>query len=288
MKKYRKKDEYPLFFGVCSNEKRAKVDNEFSFMESLEKMHLENMKKNKKYIDFGFKCGEDLNQMPKTDKGTHCTSCNKDVVDFSLFSSSQALSYLNKNKNVCGSMSTQQLEQLNAYAGLQQARSFSLKAMLTSLTLGASSLAYSQEKNKVLFENENLKVIELASGINPDSLINNKIVGIVTDESGEPMPFVKVILPMANQRMFTDIDGKFSVLYDDAIPGSIHFAEVGYSTDSSLVAHNFANKSVQIVLKKYQKIEITVGIIVDRRTPPVTHLETKARGLIQFSRNRRD
>ncbi len=243
-------------------------------------------KTNHSFVNFGFICDEDLSQMPKTEKGTHCTACKKEVVDFSVFSSSEAFNYLKKNKSVCGSMSARKLEELNTYTGLKQSRSFSLKSMLTSLTLGVSSLVMSQKETKVLYENENLKVLELATGINPDSLINNKIIGIVTDENGEPLPFIRVFLNDANQKMMTDIEGKFNVLYDADIPGNIQLqiTDINDIKDSSLVAQNYDNKMIQIMIKNsYNETPILTGIVISEPIHPIQKLDTKIRAIYRYN-----
>ena len=59
------------------------------------------------------------------------------------------------------------------------------------------------------------------------------ITGTVTDESGEPMPGVSVIIKGTQTGMATDLDGKYSV---KASKGAvIEFSYIGYMTQSVTV-----------------------------------------------------
>jgi hypothetical protein len=236
------------------------------------------------HINFGFQCKEDFGKMTPVEKGRFCASCKKNVVDFSEFTSSESIDYIKKNKAVCGKMTANQLEQLNTHFALKQNKSFSVKSILASLSLTISSFIWGQNGTQIIFENENIKVFELATGINPDSLIENRIQAIVTDEDGEPIPFVRVFVPSMNQYKITDFDGAFNLHYGDSIHGNVHFRIDHYhQPDSSLVAQTLINKKVQIIMKNALEVKglEMLGIIVVQPTR-IQQFESKVRGYFDY------
>ena len=56
-------------------------------------------------------CHENWDKMTPTQQGKFCSSCNKQVVDFSLMSDNQILNFLShQSGKLCGRFDTQQLE----------------------------------------------------------------------------------------------------------------------------------------------------------------------------------
>lgn len=223
--------------------------------------------------------------MSAVEKGRFCANCKKTVVDFSKMSPSNSIDYLQSNTEVCGIMTASQLQQLNTRIALNQSSSISLKSILTSLSLTFSSIVWGQTEPKVLLENENLRVIELATGINPDSLIDNKVKAIITDENGEPLAFIKIHIPGMNQYRMTNVDGEFDLHYGDSIQGNLHIkANPYFEEDSSIVAQDLLNKSVQIILKealKPQEIEM-VGLLIIKPVSRIQRFETKVRAYFDY------
>lgn len=59
------------------------------------------MKVHSLYLSIPTPCHEDWDKMTPTEKGRHCQSCEKEVVDFSLLSDQQILDLLLKPKRAC-------------------------------------------------------------------------------------------------------------------------------------------------------------------------------------------
>ncbi|MDE6174286.1 MAG: carboxypeptidase-like regulatory domain-containing protein, partial [Duncaniella sp.] len=74
------------------------------------------------------------------------------------------------------------------------------------------------------------------------------ISGTVTDEGGDPMPGVSVIIKGTNQGTSTDIDGKYSV--KAANGATLEFSYIGYTTQKVTVgSQTVINISMQEDIK---------------------------------------
>ncbi len=200
------------------------------------------------YLDFSFKCGQDWSAMETQGENKFCQSCQKTVIDFSKMNNTEALTYLNANKNTCGSMSSKQLAELNTRIGMQDIRFFSLKNLLLGAGISASASGFAQEKLPILFENDKLKVELVRNDINPDSTINNLIRGTIVDENGVGIPYAKVSIPAMSINKRTDLDGKFEIFYDTHLEGNIHINVLYEFADSTIVAKVLEDKEIRITV----------------------------------------
>jgi hypothetical protein len=56
-------------------------------------------------------CHENWNEMTPKDKGRHCNSCAKTVVDFTTWQPQEIVTHFNSHKNVCGRFTVDQLNE---------------------------------------------------------------------------------------------------------------------------------------------------------------------------------
>lgn len=83
-------------------------------------------------------CTEDWDKMTQTEKGRHCASCNKVVIDFSNMNDQEIISILlkNRNKKICGNFYNTQIENPIHYIGIKKhTRWPAIAAMLIAGTL---------------------------------------------------------------------------------------------------------------------------------------------------------
>jgi len=90
-------------------------------------------------VSLSFQCNEDWNKMTPLQKGRHCGSCNKVVVDFSSMSDTDIVNYLLQNKNTCGKFHPQQLDRTYTIYPIKTRRTW--PAIAAMLVAGMFSLA---------------------------------------------------------------------------------------------------------------------------------------------------
>jgi len=164
-------------------------------------------------------CHENWNGMAQTEKGRHCASCCKEVVDFTHFSKEEILTHLdNATGGVCGRLQSNQLG-YQASVVLKKPIFNRLRLIAASLlaVIGASLLLSKKAEAQKQYP------IMGRLSFNPNTLDNvatntqEKVVtGTITDkESGEPLPFCSVVIKSAGVTVggaTTDFDGKYKIV----------------------------------------------------------------------------
>ena len=221
-------------------------------------------------------CHESWEKMTAIDKGRFCQSCQKEVVNFSLMSDAQILSFFNKNKGrTCGRFRQDQLDR-NILYPKPKSQSI-LKAAAISAGLIASSSAVSQvcpPHSKSVQTEMKHKIGEIA----PTIASNEKSVqiqGLVRDATNdEPIIFANVLIKFENSNehkgTMTDIDGKFNIEIDSSEKNRamIEVQYVGYETTNVIVDLHKVPRLVEIKLEESLMMGdmMIVGIIV-KETP---------------------
>ena len=190
-------------------------------------------------------CHENWNKMTPTDKGRFCSSCEKEVVDFTAMSKHEIQQYfINKTTEAtCGRLKKTQLVEINREE-ITSSR-FSPKpwwiAAATFLFIakpgfsqGATHSDYTDRLNKkpkissrLFHSNENQKEIE----------IRGTLVDSLTQET---LPFVNVMIKGTKQGCSSDIDGNFRLSFAKENRDSviIEARMVGYETYTKTVKLN--------------------------------------------------
>lgn len=161
--------------------------------------------KSKFTLEINKPCSEKFNTFTKTDLGGFCRSCQKEVIDFTGWSSQEIINYFkdNNNQKTCGRFNDYQVgsyiksskpSRLNYFRGIGIAF-----LSLFSITTATAQI------NKPKVETLQLK----KNGLKTNNLEQKFTVsGIVSDESG-PLPGVSVILQGTLISTETNFDGEF-------------------------------------------------------------------------------
>ncbi len=188
-------------------------------------IHLYYMKAHK--IEIPNPCSEDWNEMTPQSYGRHCKSCNVVVRDFSKLSDTQ-IQYLlaNSNGRICGQFRE---DQLNRAISVDRYRSApDLLAVVLGMTVLLS--AYPTYSSDLSYEAPRISLISM---LNDDTTQVEKHQDyaniqflIVSEETQEPIPFVKVILRGQNGEVYfraeSDFDGIVSFkLTPDQLDGAV-------------------------------------------------------------------
>jgi len=196
------------------------------------------MKKKNITLSIPTPCNENWENMTPNERGRHCGSCNKTVVDFSLFTDKQLVEFFSKITGaVCGRLNNMQVERELVY--VEPRNSFLYKLLFgTTIALGLAGSANANYNPNILplaeqqypqpAENKNLD-----SEIAGDTI--KQVSGTVLDsKDNSPLPFAAVVLLYKGtivETGTTDIDGNFYFKnFDPASPEDllIKIAYVGY------------------------------------------------------------
>ncbi len=159
-------------------------------------------------------CHENWDNMTPNERGRHCDSCNKTVIDFSLFNDRQLIEFLTKTKgSICGRLNKFQLENQLVY--VEPAKNHFLYKLLfgTALVTGiASANANYNPNSKPLIENLGFRQALEKAEQPPAGDTTHFISGMVFDTVNHVLvPFAIVAIKGTLQSVQTDMNGRFKL-----------------------------------------------------------------------------
>lgn len=149
-------------------------------------------------------CHEGWQNMTLVEKGRFCASCQKTVLDFTNLSDNEIVNLVNKNDNLCGRISTSQLNR-NLIETKRTSNYFGYFAtsVLAFLGFGTDSIV---AQEKPLQEQTDSKYLNKPT----DSVKKITVSGVVTSE-GLPLPGVTVRIKNKKEFVKTDDFGRYSI-----------------------------------------------------------------------------
>ncbi|MFK7747924.1 MAG: carboxypeptidase-like regulatory domain-containing protein [Kordia sp.] len=165
-------------------------------------------------------CHEDWNKMSPTEKGKFCNICTKEVVDFTSKSDEELVTYFTNNGNLCGRFDASQLnrkliaDRKKRNHWLSYAATFLLPITLVSQETKTPELKNTDTEQIDTSAFKSLKISSLDRKAKLNSTMQNDSItvqGVVTDESGLPLPGAIVQIKGTNIGATTDFDGHYSI-----------------------------------------------------------------------------
>jgi hypothetical protein len=228
-------------------------------------------------------CHEDWDQMHPVEKGRFCDSCQKQVVDFSNMSDFEVAQFFKKPStgSLCGRFMTEQLDRTieipkKRIPWVKYFFQFVLPAFLGTAKVSAQGNVKVDTVKEGVYRDERIKLGEVKKPVcdKPATdrkgqavlAYNRKIAGRVTDEKGEPVSFVSVLVKGTRTGVMADMNGLFSIT---AKTGDILVVSgVGYKVSEITVS---TANAVSVVMKQAEmllsgEVEVLAGLIV-RRAP---------------------
>ena len=169
-------------------------------------------------------CSENWDKMIPNDAGRHCSSCDKTVVDIRSKSNLEIKSLVETSDSVCAIANKHQLYNYQYVRPIKRL-AFALLIVFGNglFSISASAQETTQQLKETYLENDSLK-----------SKVS--ISGVITDEFGEPLPFVSIGLYQNNKPIIgstTDFNGHYTINLNDDYTNkkyNLMTSFVGYST----------------------------------------------------------
>lgn len=190
-------------------------------------------------------CHEDWNKMNPTEKGKFCNVCTKEVIDFSAESDEEIVTYFSKNGNVCGRFHETQLnrkliaDRKKRNHWLSYAASLLLPITLFSQEVKKDSqnIPKTEQTNSKDFKSLNIgslhKQGKIKRTVQNDSII---VKGVITDDTGLPLPAATILIKGTNTGKTTDFDGNYTIKVQEG--NEITISYVGYESITQKIEKN--------------------------------------------------
>lgn len=214
-------------------------------------------------------CSENFDTFSITEKGGFCSSCTKEVIDFTTMTDSELIAHLSDgNKNTCGRFKKSQLKSyvpMKSYTSNNNLVSRGIAVMgFSLLSLCAVSNAQAQE---VASNDQPIKT-EVSS--TPETMVMGRIAvqkhtvkGTVLDEQDLPLAGVNVILKGTTEGVVTDFNGKFEFPTPIEDGGILLFSYLGYETKEYKIAKGSEDIIDITITFDYADVELMGEVIVD-------------------------
>jgi CarboxypepD_reg-like domain len=155
-------------------------------------------------------CHEDWQNMSPNAKGRHCQSCAKTVVDFSIMTDAEIVSFFkNKPQNVCGRFTTQQIEKSYPIVTHSQSMSY---ARAAALAAGLFVAATGCQELQSPFPKENMEQVDNTKLRLPNNF--KAIFGTVKNEDKQPLIGAEIRSDENQLKVYSDMNGEFVILFD--------------------------------------------------------------------------
>ncbi|CAM3877780.1 carboxypeptidase regulatory-like domain-containing protein [Mucilaginibacter galii] len=189
-------------------------------------------------------CHESWAGMSATENGRFCSSCSKNVIDFTSMTNQQIIDHLSASgNNTCGRIYTGQFAAVNAELSTPQLPKAGLwKRLMLALALFSfvqqvKAQAPVSKAKTVQSQYDQITVGEVMveSPVNKSTVITGKVV----DEQGKPLAEVTIV---ANkQSVITDAAGNFR-LSVPAVTPSFEVRHIGYQTKTVKIGKQTSKK----------------------------------------------
>ena len=90
-------------------------------------------------------CSEKWDEMTPNEKGRHCDSCSKTVVDFRSKTDKEIQNYFTNHKNVCGRFNNWQLDRDLATPKIKKQSPFLMRAAASTLIAAQINQSFGQD-----------------------------------------------------------------------------------------------------------------------------------------------
>ncbi len=206
-------------------------------------------------------CHEDWAKMTPTQKGKHCASCQKDVIDFTSKTDEDIYKTVTSGANLCGRFTK---SQLNRTIRIQRKERKSWVNYAASLLIPAAILSTQEvktqntqpttEQTDTSYRSLGISSLSRKQKMHPQSdlvIIN----GNVSDTTG-PLPGVTITIKGTEKGTHADFDGNFEI--EAALNDVLIFSYVGLETQEIKIT---SQRTINVVLPEDPNLqgEIIVG-----------------------------
>jgi len=189
-------------------------------------------------------CHEKWENFSTTAIGGYCSSCEKEVIDFTLWDEERIKRHFNSNQNksTCGRFKPAQLKM---YPSAPKAgRPWHVASVLTFLLLLLTRPSEAQTSRK---KADIVKVDKENAEQHADTLRSLRVFGVVKD-SESPIPGANVLRVGTETGTVTDADGKFSLWIDNySSSDSLEISFIGFNTKRIPIPRN--SQPVEVVVE---------------------------------------
>lgn len=194
-------------------------------------------------------CSEKWDSFTPAEQGAFCHRCQKKVADLTRMNERELLEYLNSRKTAtCARLRTDQLGIYHLDAPSKMLSRFSwFKAAAASVLLllvSRQGLAQTKAKEQIVVVDPSIQTASTKSPA-PGGV---QVVGLVTDEAGNPFPGASIIVQGTTIGTTSDVNGRFVFAEPVPIGSTLVFGFIGFEPKTFKLKRDMPAE-VEVVMK---------------------------------------
>jgi hypothetical protein len=200
-----------------------------------------------KRINIPKACHESWDAMIPVEKGRHCQSCSKTVVDFTAMNNADVIAYLSSHKNVCGHISGSKMAAINHDLEVKHRKRFTWKGFIAAASLSMLfPMLKAEAQSPPKTEQTPVAPNFMGKVAAPDTAGYITVKGVVTaKDDGLPVPGATINIKDKGMRLVTQTgtDGSFTM----QVPANtkrISVSFLGYETKEIKLRHKAGEQSI--------------------------------------------
>jgi hypothetical protein len=192
-------------------------------------------------------CSEDWNSFTPTSSGGFCSSCSKNVIDFTKATDDEIIAFISKkSEHACGRFRTNQLKAYTLFPAEKIRPGFMLlksgAVSLLLLLISKPSFAQSAEA-----QTKRQTVDQVSKTKTQGDQKAHVIRGVVRDEMNAPLPGVSVVQNGTANGAITTGEGEYEITLEPKASQSLTFSFIGLKTQDIYVTTSI--RSVDIIME---------------------------------------
>lgn len=216
-------------------------------------------------------CHENWATMTQTEKGRHCASCQKEVIDFTSKSDKELAYLVQSNSNICGRMRIDQVDR-EIMLSRKQKRSLPsyAAALLIPLAIGTTHEVQSQSTQIQTEQTINSTIQtptrpHIVGKIMPQQ--KRLIKGIVADPQGNILGGATITIKGTDRAVRSNFDGNYEIWVS---PGeTLIYSYIGYK---ALEIKITSQKSIRVTLENEDIMgDVIIEVMGGLRSVPSKH-----------------
>jgi hypothetical protein len=219
-------------------------------------------------------CHENWNKMTPKEKGRHCGSCQKIVVDFTVMSDKELLDHISKaaGQYGCGRFSGDQLNR--DIKTTEKKRRFTWAYVwnfLLATFLVTESYAQKQpvtsKKPNVQLPNQS-PIVGIIAVREPDPEPSKEISGTIIDQdSKQAIAGATIMVKGTTKGVIADSLGRFKLMVDDKAAITLEISSVGHETQTLVLNKKKSWHNVKVIMKGDEAIMGKFGYNIKENKP---------------------
>ncbi|NOT75795.1 MAG: hypothetical protein HOP08_12785 [Cyclobacteriaceae bacterium] len=221
--------------------------------------------KNELILSIAKPCHEEYSKFTPTKKGGFCSSCQKEVIDFTYWSEEEIKQYFINGAATCGRFRANQLKGYSLSPEKKRQHWLSL-VLISILILFSTRQTYAQNEKKAVSTEQRIGDGIVKGEVASIPAVRTISGVIINQEDSLPLPGINIVHKRTGNAVVSDVNGKYSItIKNPAKEDSLIVSFIGLKTQTIVIGTGLViNVNMAIDEISLGEIVIAGGVCIKR------------------------